>query len=121
MANNILQQANQKDPTTSYYNNFFNPTFDVSTNVDNTIVSFFQKMTGDSASASLLAGSVITTCAYNSIDPLSMIQELMTLSTGDLTSYVATLLNMGRETTSLLGTSNGSKTPTAYVDRTILP
>ena len=120
MANNVLQNV-QVDQTTAFYNNFFNPSFDVSTNVDNAIVSFFQKMTGNSASAALLAGSIITTCASNNIDPMSMIQELMTLPQGDLTSYVATLLNMGRQTTSLLGMSTGSKPAAGYAARTILP
>ena len=108
------------DSTVNYFNNFFGPAFTVSTEVDGVIVSYFEKMTGSTESAKLMAGSVIYTAKAQNLDPMLILQEFINLPKNQLNSYLAYFLNQNRIGTSLLGLSNAPMT-NKYLTRTILP
>lgn len=106
--------------TTDYFNNFFKPTFDVSVEVDESIVAFFEKFTGNKTSAKAMAGSVISTSKAQNMDPMVVLQEFASLPKGQINNYLALFLNLNRVGTSLLGLSNAPVT-NKYLSRTILP
>ena len=105
--------------STKYFNNFFVKDINVSSNVNDTIVAFFDQYTGNQASARVLATSVILTSLAQNINPMSTLAELKKVGTGELNNYLAMFLNLNRIGTSLLGLNNQPITST-YVKRTIM-
>lgn len=105
--------------STKYFNNFFVKDINVSSNVNDTIVAFFDQYTGNQASAKVLATSVILTSLAQNINPLSTLAELKKVGTGELNNYLAMFLNLNRIGTSLLGLNNQPITSN-YVKRTIM-
>ena len=105
--------------STKYFNNFFVKDINVSSNVNDTIVAFFDQYTGNQASAKVLATSVILTSLAQNINPLSTLAELKKVCTGELNNYLAMFLNLNRIGTSLLGLNNQPITSN-YVKRTIM-
>lgn len=119
---NIKQvDLNTTNDTKNYFNNFFNQSFSVSPNVDDAIISFFEKVTsGNKEAARILASAVIFTSLAQKIDPMATLQQFTTLSSGELNAYLTMFLNLNRVGTSYLGISNQPIT-SKYVARTILP
>jgi hypothetical protein len=117
--NNLPTPANQ-DPSTSYFNNFFAPLFDVSQGVDDAIVSYFEKITASKDSARQLAGSLIYTAKAQNLDPMTVLQQFVTMPTEQLSAYLAMFLNLNRVGTSYLGISSKPVT-NKYISRCILP
>ena len=66
--------------TTEYFNNFFKPDLSVSQNVDDAVIGYFESLTGSKDSARVLASTVLYTALTQGIDPLSIIDELRSLS-----------------------------------------
>jgi len=112
--------APKPNATADYFNNFFKPTFDVSVEVDEAVVAFFEKFTGNKVSARTMAGSVISTSKAQNMDPMAVLQEFAALPKGQINNYLALFLNLNRVGTSLLGLSNAPVT-NKYLTRTILP
>jgi len=106
--------------TTRYFNNFFTPTYTVSSNVNDAIVSYFQEQTGNLESAQLLAQAVIDTAQAQREDPMSVLTQFQQLQNNELSPFLALYLNTSRVPTSFLGIQNTPKT-SPYVSRTILP
>lgn len=106
--------------TPTFFNNFYQPTFSVSQNVDDTILAFFEKLTDNREAAKIMASSVIYTSLAQNIDPLETLQKFSSMSTEDLNSYVALFLNLNRLGTSYLGINNRPRTG-KYVVRMIRP
>lgn len=120
-ASNLKQvDLNTINDTKNYFNNFFNQNFSVSQNVDDAIIAFFEKVTGNKESAKILASAVIFTSLAQKIDPMATLQQFTTLSSGELNAYLTMFLNLNRVGTSYLGISNQPIT-SKYVARTILP
>ena len=105
--------------TTRYFNNFFTPTFTVSSNVNDAIVSYFQEQTGNLESAKLLAQAVIDTAQAQRDDPMSILSQFQNLQNNELSPFLALYLNSSRVPTSFLGIQNTPRT-SPYVTRTIL-
>ena len=105
--------------STKYFNNFFVKDINVSSNVNDTIVAFFDQYTGNQASAKVLATSVILTSLAQNINPMSTLAELKKVGTGELNNYLAMFLNLNRIGTSLLGLTNQPITSN-YIKRTIM-
>lgn len=112
-------EVNGIDPTTDYFNNFFKPEFDVSGDVDTTIIGFFEKMTANKASAKALASSLIFTSLAQGLDPMEILHNFTKLPKGQIDAYMAMFLNLNRVGTSLIGISNQPST-SKYVARAIL-
>ena len=108
------------DPTINFFNNFFQPSFTVSQNTDDTVISFFEKITKNRESAKLLASSVIYTSIARNIDPLETLAKFSTMETEELNSYVVMFLNLNRAGTSYLGINNTPRV-SKYVQRMIMP
>jgi hypothetical protein len=80
MAAGNLPQRTDREPTSEYFNNFFEQEFVTSQNVNDAVVGYFQSITGDAASAKVLASTVLMTALSQGIDPVSIIDELRRLS-----------------------------------------
>lgn len=109
-----------QDATTSFYNNYYVSPFDVSQGEDDTVVSFFEKMSANKETARTLAGSVIYTARAQGLDPMAVIQQFSTLPTSQLNAYLVLFLNQNRVGTSYLGLSN-KPIINKYTQRSILP
>lgn len=105
--------------TTRYFNNFFIPKYTVSQNTNDAILSYFEQQTGNTASAVLMAQSLINASQEQNEDPLVVLSNLENL-TGDQLSPVLTLfLNSNRIPTSLLGIQNQPR-QNYLVSRTVI-
>ena len=105
--------------STKYFNNFFVKDINISSNVNDSIVAFFDQYTGNQTSAKILATSVILTSLAQNINPMSTLAELKKVGQGELNTYLAMFLNLNRVGTSLLGLNN-QPTTSNYVKRTIM-
>ena len=114
-----LNTVNGNNPTTRYFNNFFKPTYAISPETNDAIVSYFQEQTGDLESARLLAQAVYDTALSQREDPLAVLDQFRALPQGELSPFLALYLNTSRVPTSLLGVQNTPKT-NPLVTRTIV-
>jgi hypothetical protein len=105
--------------TTRFFNNFYIPTYTVSENTNDAILSFFQQQTDNLDSAKLLAQALIDTAQAQREDPMTVITEFQKLPEGELNAILALYLNTTRVNTSLLGIKNRPRT-NPYVARSIL-
>ena len=114
MLNTNQQPSNlgstNNNPTTRYFNNFFEPVYAISPDTDDAIVSYFQEQTGNLESAKLLAQAVYDTALYQKEDPLAVLDQFRALPQGELNAFLALYLNISRVPTSLLGVQNTPKT-----------
>lgn len=111
--------SNNNTPATTYFNNFFSPTFTVSPDVDAAIVSYFESVTDNRQSANILASAVMYTARTRGLNPMEVLNEFTKLPKGEVTSYLTMFLNLQRVGTSLLGLTTTPIT-SKYVARTIL-
>lgn len=65
-----------------YFNNFFKTNVNVSQNVDDAIIGFFQSITGNRETGITLASAVLYTALNQGIEPMAFIDELRKLKTG---------------------------------------
>lgn len=107
------------NPTTRFFNNYFVKTAALSTQANETVIAFFEKQTGNRASAILLAQSVLNTATQQGDDPMQVIDEFKRMPQGELNAFLALYLNSTRVNTSLLGVTNVPQ-PNKYVARTII-
>lgn len=121
MSNNQPSNLNNtnSNPTTKYFNNFFQPTYAISPELNDSMVSYFQEQTGDLESAQLLAQAVYDTALSQREDPLAVLDQFRALPQGELSPFLALYLNVSRVPTSLLGVQNSPKT-NLLVTRTII-
>lgn len=121
MANNLsATNLDSTLDTQTFFNNFYKPTFDVSQNIDDAIVGFFEKITDGKDSAKLLASAVIYTSLTQNIDPMDTLAQFTKLPRADVANYLTMFLNLNRVGTSYLGISNKPGV-SKYVARMILP
>jgi hypothetical protein len=106
--------------TDYFFSNYFTPTFTVSQNIDDAILSFFEKITENKEAAKVLASSVIYTSLARDMDPMEVLSKFSGMSDGELSSYVAVFLNINRVGTSYLGL-NGVPKVGKYVQRMLRP
>ena len=122
MSNTNQQPSNlntSPSKTGKFFNNFFTPTYAVSPETDDAIVSYFQEQTGNLESAKLLAQAVYDTAIAQREDPLAVLDQFRALPQGELSPFLALYLNTSRVTTSLLGVKNTPKT-SSLVSRLII-
>jgi hypothetical protein len=110
---------NKTSSTQTYFNNYFNGSFTVSPNVNDAIVGFFEKVTGEKESAKVLATSIIYTAVAQNMDPMKIMDQFFKMSSGELNAYLIVFLNLNRRNTSLLGMKN-IPLSNDYVKRTIM-
>lgn len=115
-----LPLSTTTNSTTTYFNNFFKPDYTISQNADDTIVGYFQSITGNKDSGAALAAAVIYTAQTQGIDPVTILDEFRKLKPNELNAYLTMFLNLNRVGTSLLGLSNSPQL-NKYIARAILP
>ena len=104
---------------TKFFNNYFDKPLTISSAKDDAIVAYFESITGNTKSATVLASAVIYTSSALNVDPMSVLDEFKKLDKGVLNTYLCQLLNLNRVGTSQLGVK--LKTPkNKYVSRTII-
>lgn len=107
------------EKTSEYFNNYFTPNQVLSQDVDDTVIGFFETLTGNKTSARALASSLIYTSLAQGIDPMLTLNQFSKLDPHQLNGYMTMFLNLNRVGTSLLGLTNAPIT-NKYVARTIL-
>ena len=117
--NGNLPPSTKTNTTTNYFNNFFKTGLTVSQNVDDSIVGYFQTVTGSRESGITLASTVIYTAQSQGLDPMVIIDEFRKLKPNELNAYLTMFLNLNRANTSLLGLSNSPQL-NKYIARSIL-
>lgn len=105
--------------TTKYFNNYFDPSLEVSQNINDAILSYFQQRTDNVESAKILVQAVIETAQAQREDPLTVLNSFQHISTSDLTAALALYLNTSRVNTSYLGIKQ-QPTTNSYVTRSIV-
>ena len=105
--------------TTAYFNNYFLPPLDISQEVNDTILGYFEQQTGNIESAKILVQTVIETAQQQREDPLQVLDKFMKLPMGDLNIILALYLNNSRINTSYLGVKTTPQEDT-YVTRTVI-
>lgn len=107
------------EATADYFNNYFTPAQVLLQDVDDTIIGFFEGVTGNKESARSLASALIFTSLAQGIDPMTTLAQFSRLKPNELNGYLTMFLNLNRVGTSLLGVNNAPST-NKYVVRTIL-
>lgn len=118
--NTDMINANPYVSTKDFFTNINLPPVNVSQNVDDAVIAYFQQITENKESAQALAAAVIVTSVSQGIDPMETIQEFLKMDKNKLSGYLAMFLNLSRVGTSYLGISN-QPTIGKYVSRMILP
>jgi hypothetical protein len=113
---------NSTTPANQYFNNFYTVPSTVSTDQNDAVVAYFQKVTGGNIqSAEILASNVIYTAMAQGMDPMAAIQQFQSVPIGQLNSYLAMFLNLNRVGTSVIGFNNQQNTnQNKYILRSIL-
>lgn len=117
---NNLTATDNSSSTSKFFNNYFLPAFTVSQSIDDVVLTFFERLTGNTESAKILASSVIYTCLARNIDPIETISKFSSMAPEDLNSYMTMFLNLNRVGTSFLGVNNIPRVG-KYVLRTLKP
>lgn len=77
---NLPVNPDQTQSTQDYFNNYYTQYPSVSSGTNDTVVAYFQSITGDVDAGKTLAGAVLYTATQQGIDPISIVQELKKLS-----------------------------------------
>ena len=112
--------TNKDTPQARYFNNFFTEAFQVSSNVDAAVLSYFESVTENRESAKILASAVIYTSYTRGVDPMSILTEFTRLPPGEVNSYLTIFLNLQRVGTSYLGLTT-APVVNKYVSRAVIP
>jgi hypothetical protein len=111
---------NQATSSQQYFNNYFLGPLNISSNQNDAVTAYFQKITnGNRDAAQILASTVIYTARSQGLDPMSILQQFQNLSSGELNAYLAMFLNLNRVGTSLIGINN-QPVQNKYITRAIL-
>lgn len=77
---NLPGQTTADPGTTNYFNNFFAQPVGTSPMINDAVVAFFQKITGNKDTGTNLAAAVIYTCLQQNMDPMSVVDQLKALN-----------------------------------------
>jgi len=113
----VTQQAQEE--AAKFFNNYFQPTLNTTTDVDAAIQSYFETVTGDPESARIITTAVVYTSLAQNSNPMSVLADFKKLQPGEIDVYLAAFLNLNRVNTSLLGTINQPRAG-FFVQRSIL-
>lgn len=81
---NLPGQTTNSPDTTNYFNNFYDNPTNTSPMINDAVVAYFQNITGNADTGRNLAAAVIYTALQQNIDPMSVIDQLNTLSKKNL-------------------------------------
>ena len=66
--------------TTGFFNNYFQQPLDISQEINDSILSYFEQQTGNRESAKILVQTVIETAKIQREDPLQILNQFMKLT-----------------------------------------
>lgn len=117
-----IKSANisNESSSTKYFNNFNLPVINVSNNINDAIIAYFEQIADSKEAARLVASAVILTAVSQGVDPMQTLEEFSKLPPGQLTSYTAMFLNLSRKGTSYLGINNSPEV-SKYITHMIRP
>jgi hypothetical protein len=75
-----LPTDNGYNSTQQYFNNFYTQQPNIGPNQNDTVVAYFQMITGDKETGITLANSVVYTCIQQGLDPVSVVEQLKVFS-----------------------------------------
>lgn len=110
--------AVQENPTTKFFNGYFEQDITISAEKLGTIRAYFEQQTTPEA-AEALAHAVISSAFMRGRDPLALLDEIKQAGRENFTAFLALILNETRADTSLLGV-NAQPSRNRYVERSIL-
>ncbi len=117
---NIRSVVQSPTSETAYFNNVSNLQSSIGSNLDATIIGFFEQISQDKDTARNIAKSVIQTAFNRGLDPNAVFAEFIRMKPTELNGYVTMFLNLDRVGTSFLGISNLPET-NKYIKRAIHP
>ena len=120
MTNSNLPASTSKNSSAEFFTNLAEPTLNVSQNLNDAIIGYFETITGDKESATTLAATVISTALSRGVDPMTVIDEFRSFEPNELNAYLTVFLNLSRSNTSLLAVGIQPQT-NKYIQRAILP
>lgn len=123
VSNNLTVSSIKTDLNSSakdFFNNYFQPGFTVSQNVDNAVLGYFEKITNNKEAARVLASSVLYTSMAQKVNPMTVMDKIRSMSVEESITYLGLFLNLNRVGTSYLGTHSAPKVG-KYVERMIRP
>jgi len=77
---NLPGQTTNNPSTTNYFNNFYNAAVGTSPSINDAVVAFFQRITGNADTGRNLAASVIYTALQQNLDPMTIVDQLKALN-----------------------------------------
>lgn len=86
---NLPGETTNNPSTTNYFNNFYNQPTNTSPMINDAVIAYFQNITGSAETGKNLAAAVIYTSLQQNIDPMSVIDQLQTLSKRNLANAPA--------------------------------
>lgn len=123
MANNLSTTSFKTDLTSEasdYFNNYYTTLPDVTSDIDDTIIGFFENITGNSQSARIMASAFLFTTLAQQMDPMVMLDQMRTMSMEEKNKFLNMYLNLNRVGTSYLG-NRGQRQNNRYLERMLNP
>lgn len=114
----VSTRTSLESDASKFFNNYLQPNFSISSNLDEATIAFFQRIAQNRESAMILASAVIYTCLAQRLDLASVLDNFRRMNDDDVMKNLAVFLNLNRVGTSLLGLTNSPKAG-KYVERMI--
>lgn len=123
LANNTAGTSLRGDLNTTagtFFNNFLQPGFTVSQNINDAILGYFEKIASTKESARIMASAIVYTSLAQRVDPMAVLVKFQGLSDEEKLNFISMFLNLNRVGSSYLGIHSRPKIG-KYVKRAILP
>jgi len=114
----VSTRTSLESDASKFFNNYLQPNFSISSNLDEATIAFFQRIAQNREAAMILASAVIYTCLAQRLDLASVLDNFRRMNDDDVMKNLAVFLNLNRVGTSLLGLTNSPKAG-KYVERMI--
>ena len=114
----VSTRTSLESDASKFFNNYLQPNFSISSNLDEATIAFFQRIAQNREAAMILASAVIYTCLAQRLDLASVLDNFRRMNNDDVMKNLAVFLNLNRVGTSLLGLANSPKAG-KYVERMI--
>ena len=105
--------------SSQYFSNIFNQQINVTPEVDQAVLAFFERRSDNINAAKSMASAVILSALDKGLNPMEILDRINSLNSVDIDVYTAMILNLSRVNTSVLGVVNNPPV-SEYVTRTIL-
>lgn len=108
------------DSASIFFNNYIKSGFTISADLNDVLISHFEKITENKASAEIMASAVIYTSVAQRVNPIEIIQKMQGMQSNEVATYVSMFLNLNRLGSSYLG-SRRDPGVNKYIKRSVRP